>query len=62
MIDVDRALELESDLNAISEFEMRTRIENLKLFEGLNSERPTPLFLSLAKNRNCGALTLIPAA
>ena len=31
----------------------------MKLFEGLNSEKPSPLFLSLARNRNAGKMSQI---
>ena len=31
----------------------------MKLFEGLNSEKPTPIFLALAKNRNTSNLSLM---
>ena len=31
----------------------------MKLFEGLNSEKPSPLFLSLARNTNAGKLSQI---
>jgi hypothetical protein len=41
---------LEDDLNNIVESELRARIKAMKLFEGLNSEKPNAMFLSLAKN------------
>ncbi len=41
--------EIEIELNRISEFEIRAKIENMKQFEYLNHERATPLFLSLGK-------------
>ena len=31
----------------------------MKLFEGLNSEKPSPIFLSLARNRNAGKMSQI---
>ena len=31
----------------------------MKLFEGLNSEKPSPIFLSLAKSKNSGKLSRI---
>ena len=34
----------------------------MKLFEGLHSEKPTPMFLALAKNRNTGNLSLMKDA
>jgi exonuclease III len=45
-------LRLESELNSLAEADLRAKVENLKIFENLNSEKPTPLFLSLCKNRN----------
>ncbi len=39
----------ETELNQLAEVEIRAKIETMKLFECLNSEKPTPLFLALAR-------------
>ena len=51
--------ELETQLNGIIEGNISKKIANMKLFEGLHSEKPSPLFLSLAKKRNTGKLANI---
>ena len=56
LIDRKEIFSLEQDLNAITEKELRDKVANIKLFEGLNSEKPTPLFLGLARVRNTGSL------
>ena len=50
---------LQDELNRLVELEIQEKILNMKLFEGLHSEKPTPIFLTLAKNRNTGILSLM---
>jgi hypothetical protein len=47
---------LEHELNSLVEADISNKTESLKIFENLNSEKPTPLFLNLTKNRSCAAL------
>jgi hypothetical protein len=47
---------LEQELNRLVESDISNKTESLKIFENLNSEKPTPLFLNLTKNRSCAAL------
>ena len=54
IIHADRIAVLEEELNGIVEGEIRERIKSMKIFEGLHSEKPNSLFLSLAKNSNRG--------
>ena len=51
--------ELQAELNELVEVEIREKIKAMKLFEGLHSEKPSPIFLSLAKNKIKGNLELI---
>jgi len=51
--------DLETELNGIIEANVSKKVTNLKLFEGLHSEKPNSLFLSLAKKRNTGKLSNI---
>ena len=53
---------LQEELNRLVELEIREKILNMKLFEGLHSEKPTPMFLALAKNKNTGNLSLMKDA
>ena len=46
--------ELESELNGIVEANLQLRVKNMKIFEHLNNEKPTGLFLSLAKKNSGG--------
>ena len=46
---------LETELNNIVESELKARVSNMKLFENLSSEKPTGIFLSLARKRVSGA-------
>ena len=48
--------DLQAELNEIIEAEIREKIKAMKLFEGLHSEKPSPIFLSLARNKNKGNL------
>jgi len=51
--------ETEFILNNLVEEELKKKIQSMKLFEGLNSEKPSAIFLSLAKKRNTGTLSNI---
>ena len=51
LINSDRICQLEELLNGIVEAEISEKIKSMKLFEGLHSEKPNSLFLSLAKNK-----------
>jgi exonuclease III len=44
--------QLESELNAMVEKNLSDKIASIKIFENLNSEKPTPIFLNLIKNRS----------
>ena len=48
--------DLQAELNEVIEAEIREKIKAMKLFEGLHSEKPSPIFLSLARNKNKGNL------
>jgi hypothetical protein len=48
----DEIFQLESTLTALREEELRMKINNMKIFEHLHSERPSPLFLNLIKRNN----------
>ena len=50
---------LQDELNRLVKLEIQEKILNMKLFEGLHSKKPTPIFLTLAKNRNTGILSLM---
>ena len=49
LVNAAQISDLQSELNAILEKEIKEKISSIKLFEGLNSEKPRPIFLSLAK-------------
>jgi hypothetical protein len=51
---VDEIIVLERELNQILDSELVAKVRSMKLFSRLNSEKPTPLFLSLAKSSNSG--------
>ena len=51
--------ELQQELNDLVNCEVKSKIQAMKLFEGLNDEKPRPIFLSLAKSRNTGKLSKI---
>ena len=57
LINSARISDLQAELNALTDLEVREKIKSMKLFEGLHSEKPSPMFLSLAKNRNLGKLS-----
>jgi len=44
IINADEILDLERELDLLVEGEIREKIKSMKLFEGLNSEKPTPFF------------------
>ena len=48
--------DLQAKLNELIEAEIKEKIKAMKLFEGLHSEKPSPIFLSLAKSKNKGNL------
>ena len=50
---------LQDELNALVDTEIREKVKAMKFFEGLTSEKSSPLFLSLAKNRNNGKMSKI---
>jgi hypothetical protein len=54
-----RIHQIERELSLMAEEKVRQKIDSLKIFENLNSEKPTPLFLSLTKNRSSGILDSI---
>jgi hypothetical protein len=45
---------LETQLNAIIDAETLLKVRSMKLFSCLNAEKPTPIFLSLARSSNAG--------
>ena len=49
-------LDLQEELNRLVESAILDKIKSLKLFEGLNSKKPSPIFLALAKHRGKGSL------
>ena len=57
IINSDQISELQAELNRLVELEIQGKILNMKLFEGLHSEKPSPIFLLLAKKRNSGNLS-----
>jgi hypothetical protein len=50
----DKIASLESQLNALLDAETLLKVRSMKLFSCLNSEKPTPIFLSLARSSNAG--------
>jgi len=50
---------VENELNRLIDEELGERIKAMKLFEGLNSEKPNTMFLSLAKKANISKLSVI---
>ena len=59
LVNSDAISALQEELNRLVELEIREKIVNMKLFEGLHSEKPSPIFLALAKNQNAGNLSLM---
>ncbi len=50
----DVITKLENQLNAIIDAETLLKVKSMKLFSCLNAEKPTPIFLSLARSSNAG--------
>jgi hypothetical protein len=50
----DAISKLEAQLNAIIDAETLLKVKSMKLFSCLNAEKPTPIFLSLARSSNAG--------
>ncbi len=50
--DFDRIGTLENELLDITDKEIREKVKSMKIFECLNAEKPTPLFISLARCRS----------
>jgi hypothetical protein len=50
---------LEREYSSILEKKLVSKVSGMKIFENLNSEKPTPAFLTLAKNKTEGKLSLI---
>jgi exonuclease III len=48
----DAISKLEAQLNAIIDSETLLKVKSMKLFSCLNAEKPTPIFLSLARSSN----------
>jgi len=48
-INAEEIFGLETELTSINDAAIKAKIECMKIFEGLNFERATPLFLSLVK-------------
>ena len=57
LINSHQISELQADLNRLVDIEISEKIKNMKLFEGLNSEKPSPLFMALARNKGKGSLS-----
>ncbi len=51
----DRISALEDELNVIINTETLLKVKTMKIFSCLNSERPSPIFLSLARTSNANA-------
>jgi len=50
--DFERIGTLENELLDITDKEIREKVKSMKIFECLNAEKPTPLFMSLARCRS----------
>ena len=59
LVNSNKISALQEELNRLVELEIREKILNMKLFEGLHSEKQSPIFLALAKSRNTGNLSLM---
>ena len=59
LINSQRISELQTELNELVNSEIIEKVRAMKLFEGLHSEKPSPLFLSLARNRNAEKMSQI---
>jgi hypothetical protein len=51
--------ELEKELTDVSEKRLSEKIKQIKLYECLHDEKPSPLFLTLVKNRNGAKLKVV---
>jgi hypothetical protein len=51
--------ELERRLTNIYDRNLSSKVSGFKIFENLNSEKPTPAFVAIAKNRSMGKLNSI---
>lgn len=54
-----RKTEIEKTLSSIYDMEVRDKLQDLKKFERLNDEKPTPHFLNLAKKSKPDRLTVV---
>ncbi len=52
VINQDEIATLENELNSIVNAEVLIKVKSMKLFSCINSEKPTPIFLSLARASN----------
>jgi hypothetical protein len=59
LVNANIIFQLESELNAAVDSDLRDRTKSMKIFENLNSEKPTPLFLNLTKSRTNSGLEKI---
>jgi hypothetical protein len=59
LVNANIIFQLEFELNAAVDSDLRDRTESMKIFENLNSEKPTPLFLNLTKSRTNSGLEKI---
>ena len=59
LINSQQISELQTELNELVNSEIIEKAKAMKLFEGLHSEKPSPLCLSLARNRNAGKMSQI---
>jgi hypothetical protein len=50
---------LEQEVTSILDEKLSSKVSNLKIFENLNAEKPTPIFLTLTKKRSSDKLALI---
>jgi hypothetical protein len=48
----EQITKLESDLNALVDAEILLKVRSMKIFSSLNCEKPTPIFLGLARSSN----------
>jgi hypothetical protein len=58
-LNADRIFRLEKELGAIRDAELSAKINEIKLFEHLHNEKPSPLFLSLIMCSNNDDLSCI---
>jgi exonuclease III len=55
----DLIFDLERELSSLVDAKLKEEVDNIKLFENLNSEKPKPVFLSLCKNNSAGNLSVL---